>query len=170
MDVSYPLATQDLEAPEAEKAIVWLQNVVTTLRNMRSEVGIKPSLEISLIVKDVAAKDREYLAQTEGFIKALSRINNIEFNDNPPTSLSQIVEGLELNIPLAGLVDIEAEKARLDKELDKLKGEVDRVKKKLSNERFVSNAPEAVVAAEQEKLAKYQELYAKTLEKKEALG
>ncbi|WKL77246.1 valine--tRNA ligase [Francisella tularensis subsp. mediasiatica] len=170
MDVSYPVATQALEAPEAEKAIVWLQNVVTTLRNMRSEVGIKPSLEISLIVKDVADKDREYLAQTEGFIKALARINNIEFNDNPPTSLSQIVEGLELNIPLAGLVDIEAEKARLDKELDKLKDEVDRVQKKLSNERFVSNAPEAVVAAEQEKLAKYQELYAKTLEKKEALG
>lgn len=169
MDVSYPVATQDLEAPEAEKAIVWLQNVVTTLRNMRSEVGIKPSLEISLIVKDVADKDKEYLTQTEGFIKALARINNIEFNDNPPTSLSQIVEGLELNIPLEGLVDIEAEKARLDKELDKLKGEVDRVQKKLSNERFVSNAPEAVVAVEKEKLAKYQELYAKTLEKKEAL-
>lgn len=170
MDVSYPVATQDLEAPEAEKAIVWLQNVVTTLRNMRSEVGIKPSLEISLIVKDVAEIDKEYLAQTEGFIKALARVNNIEFNDNPPTSLSQIVEGLELNIPLAGLVDIEAEKARLDKELDKLKGEVDRVQKKLSNERFVSNAPEAVVAAEQEKLAKYQKLYAKTLEKKQALA
>ena len=80
-----------------------------------------------------------------------------------------IVEGLELNIPLEGLVDIEAEKARLDKELDKLKGEVARVEKKLSNERFVSNAPEAVVAAEKGKLAKYQELYAKTLEKKEAL-
>ncbi|MED7789343.1 valine--tRNA ligase [Francisella sp. 19X1-34] len=169
MDVSYPVATQDLEAPEAEKAITWLQSVVTTLRNMRSEVGIKPSLEISLIVKDVADTDKEYLAQTEGFIKALARINNIEFNDNPPTSLSQIVEGLELNIPLAGLVDIEAEKARLDKELDKLKGEVARVEKKLSNERFVSNAPEAVVAAEKGKLAKYQELYTKTLEKKEAL-
>ncbi|XSZ47848.1 hypothetical protein ACP8HZ_09500 [Francisella noatunensis] len=137
---------------------------------MRSEVGIKPSLEISLIVKDVAEIDKEYLAQTEGFIKALARVNNIEFNDTPPTSLSQIVEGLELNIPLAGLVDIEAEKARLDKELDKLKGEVDRVQKKLSNERFVSNAPEAVVVAEQEKLAKYQELYAKTLEKKQALA
>ncbi|API86041.1 valine--tRNA ligase [Francisella uliginis] len=169
MDVSYPVATQDLEAPEAEKAIVWLQSVVTTLRNMRSEVGIKPSLEISLIVKDVAEEDKQYLAQTESFIKALARVNNIEFNDNPPTSLSQIVEGLELNIPLEGLVDIEAEKARLDKELDKLKGEVARVEKKLSNERFVSNAPEAVVAAEKGKLAKYQELYTKTLEKKEAL-
>ncbi|ORM38926.1 valine--tRNA ligase [Francisella endosymbiont of Ornithodoros moubata] len=170
MDVSYPVVNQDLGASEAEKAITWLQNVVTTLRNMRSEVGIKRSLEISLIVKDVEDKDKEYLAQTEGFIKALARVNNIEFNDNPPTSLSQIVEGLELNIPLAGLVDIEAEKARLDKELNKLKGEVTRVEKNLSNERFVSNAPGAVVAAEQEKLAKYQELYAKTLDKKEALN
>lgn len=170
MDVSYPVANQDLGASETEKAITWLQNVVATLRNMRSEVGIKPSLEISLIVKDVADKDKEYLAQTKGFIKALARVNNIEFNDNPPTSLSQIVEGLELNIPLAGLVDIEAEKARLDKELNKLKGEVTKVEKNLSNERFVSNAPEALVAAEQEKLTKYQELYAKTLDKKEALG
>ncbi|KEI35169.1 valyl-tRNA synthetase [Francisella sp. W12-1067] len=169
MDVSYPVVAQDLEAPGAEKVITWLQTVVTTLRNMRSEVGIKPSLEISLIVKDVADKDKEYLAQTQGFIKALAKVKDIEFNDNPPTSLSQIVEGLELNIPLAGLVDIEAEKARLDKELDKLKSEVDRVQKKLSNERFVSNAPEIVVAAEKEKLAKYQELYAKVLEKKEAL-
>ena len=170
MDVSYPVANQDLGASEAEKVITWLQNVVTTLRNMRSEVGIKRSLEISLIVKDVEDKDKEYLAQTEGFIKALARVNNIEFNNNPPTSLSQIVEGLELNIPLAGFVDIEAEKARLDKELNKLKGEVTRVEKNLSNERFVSNAPEAVVAAEQEKLAKYQELYAKTLDKKDALN
>ncbi|AXA32950.1 valine--tRNA ligase [Francisella adeliensis] len=169
MDVSYPETTQDLEAPEAEKAIRWLQNIVTTLRNMRSEVGIKPSLGISLIVKDVAEKDKEYLAQTQGFIKALAKVENIEFNDNPPTSLSQIVEGLELNIPLEGLVDIEAEKARLDKELDKLKGEVVRFEKKLSNERFVSNAPEAVVAVEKEKLAKYKDLYAKTLEKKEGL-
>ena len=170
MDVSYPVANQDLEASEAEKAITWLQNIVTTLRNMRSELGIKRSLEISLIVKDVEDKDKEYLAQTEGFIKALERVNNIEFNDNPPTSLSQIVEGLELNIPLAGLIDIEAEKARLDKELNKLKGEVTRVKKNLSNERFILNAPEAVVAAEQEKLAKYQALYAKTLYKKKALN
>ncbi|APC90937.1 MULTISPECIES: valine--tRNA ligase [Francisella] len=169
IDVSYPVVSQVLVAESAEKAITWLQTVVTTLRNMRSEVDIKPSLEISLIVKDVAAKDKEYLDQSESFIKALAKVKDIEFNDNPPTSLSQIVEGLELNIPLAGLVDIEAEKARLDKELDKLKGEVDRVQKKLSNEQFVANAPEAVVAAEQEKLAKYQELYAKTLEKREAL-
>ncbi|MDE5003101.1 hypothetical protein, partial [Francisella tularensis] len=74
-----------------------------------------------------------------------------------------------LNIPLAGLVDIEAEIARLEKELDNLKDEVDRVQKKLSNERFFSNAPEAVVAAEKEKLDKYKELYSKTLEKKVAL-
>ncbi len=170
MDVSYPETTQDLETPEAEKVIRWLQNIVTTLRNMRSEVGIKPSLGISLIIKDVAEKDKEYLAQTQGFIKALARVGNIEFNDNPLTSLSQIVEGLELNIPLECLVDIEAEKSRLDKELDKLKGEVARFEKKLSNERFVSNAPEAIVSVEKEKLAKYKDLYAKTLEKKNSLG
>ncbi len=120
MDVFYPEFNQSLVAVEAEKTVSWLQNIITTLRNMRGEVGIKPSLEISLIVKDVANKDKKYLAQTESFIKALARLKNIEFNDNPPTSLSQIVEGLELNIPLDGLVDIEAEKARLDKELDKL--------------------------------------------------
>ncbi|MFC4892909.1 valine--tRNA ligase [Pseudofrancisella aestuarii] len=169
MDVSYPVAKEELVAKEDEVVISWLQNVVTTLRNMRSEVGIKPSLEIDLIIKDIAEKEEGYLRQTENFIKALARVKNIEFSDNPPTSLSQAIEGLELNIPLEGLVDVEQEVVRLDKELEKLQKEVERVENKLSNQKFVANAPEAVVAVEKEKLAKYQELYAKTLEKKEAL-
>ncbi|APC97129.1 valine--tRNA ligase [Francisella frigiditurris] len=170
MDVSYPVAKEELVAKEDEVVISWLQNVVTTLRNMRSEVGIKPSLEIDLIIKDIAEKEESYLRQTESFIKALARVKNIEFSDNPPTSLSQVIEGLELNIPLEGLVDVEQEVARLDKELEKLQKEVERVQNKLSNQKFVANAPEAVVAVEKEKLAKYQELYAKTLEKKEVLN
>ena len=170
MDVDYPVEKAELVDKDAAESVDWLQKIVATIRNMRSEVGIKPSLEISLIIKDIADKDRANLEQTESFIKALARISSIEFNSNPPTSLSQTVEGVELNIPLEGLVDIEAEKARLDKELAKLKKEVMIFEKKLSNERFVANAPADVVEKEKEKLAKYKDLYAKTLEKKEALG
>ena len=136
---------------------------------MRSEVGIKPSLEINLIIKNIAEKDKLLLEQTEGFIKALVRVKSIEFSDNPPTSLSQVVQGLELNIPLEGLVDVDQEIARLNKELDKLKKEVARVEKKLSNEKFVANAPAVVVNSEKEKLAKYKEIYLNTLEKRSNL-
>ena len=169
MDVAYPTEKAELVDTKSAEIVAWLQKVVNTLRNMRSEVGLKPSLEIPLIIKDIAPTDKANLEQTESFIKSLARINNIEFNANPPTSLSQIVEGVELNIPLDGLVDVGQEIARLDKELDKLQKEVERFEKKLSNEKFVASAPEAVVAVEREKLAKYKELYAKTLEKKEAL-
>ncbi|GAB4222194.1 MAG: valine--tRNA ligase [Francisella sp.] len=169
MDLSYPTKSNDLEYPEAEKTIFWLQSIVTTLRNMRSEVGIKPSLEISLVVKDASDEDIDCFLQTDSFIKSLAKVSSISFNNNPPKSLSQIIQGVELNIPLEGLIDIEAEKTRLNKELDKLKNEIDRAQKKLANEKFVANAPKEVVDAEQEKLVKYQDIYAKTLKKKEEL-
>ncbi|MCL4111820.1 UNVERIFIED_CONTAM: hypothetical protein GTU68_018076 [Idotea baltica] len=169
MDVAYPQFDESLKDDKSTSSVAWSQNIISTLRNMRSEVGIKPSLEVELIIKELDSKSEELLNSTQMFIKALARINAITINSTPPTSLSQIVEGIELNIPLEGLVDIDAELARLDKELDKLTKEVERVEKKLSNERFVSSAPEAVVAAEKDKLAKYKDLYAKTLEKKEGL-
>jgi valyl-tRNA synthetase len=170
MDVAYPIEKAELVDTKSAETVAWLQKVVNTLRNMRGEVGLKPSLEISLIIKNIAPTDKANLEQTESFIKSLARINNIEFNANPPTSLSQIIEGVELNIPLDGLVDVGQEIARLDKELDKLQKEVERFEKKLSNEKFVASAPETVVAVEREKLAKYKELYVKTLEKKKILG
>lgn len=169
MDVAYPQFDESLKDDKSTSSVVWSQNIISTLRNMRSEVGVKPSLGVELIIKELDSRSEELLNSTQMFIKALARINAITINSTPPTSLSQIVEGIELNIPLEGLVDIEAELARLDKELDKLTKEVERVEKKLSNERFVSSAPQSVVAAEKDKLTKYKDLYAKTLEKKEEL-
>ena len=169
MDVKYPKYNESLKDENAESSVAWLQTIVNTLRNMKGEVGIKPSLEINLIIKEISDNDKSKLDDTQSFIKALAKIKDIEFNNNPPTSLAQTVEGVELNIPLEGLVDTDKEIARLNKEIEKLKKEVERVQKKLSNERFVSNAPEAVVLAEKSKLDKYQDLYNKTLEKKKLL-
>lgn len=170
MDVAYPQFDKKFQDSKSTDSIIWLQTVTNAIRNMRSEVGIKPSLEVDLIIKELDSKSEELLNTTQIFIKALARIKDISINATPPTSLSQIAEGIELNIPLEGLVDIDAELARLEKELDKLAKEVERVEKKLSNERFVSSAPQSVVAAEKDKLAKYKDLYAKTFEKKNSLG
>jgi valyl-tRNA synthetase len=170
MDVSYPVEDTSRADKSAVETVEWLQTIVATIRNMRGEVGIKPSLKIPLIIKDITTNDQVNLELTSEFIKSLARVDSIQFDSNPPTSLSQIVEGVELNIPLDGLVDVKQELARLDKELDKLTKEVSRVEAKLSNERFVSNAPEAVVNVEKEKLAKYKDLYIKTLEKRKLLA
>ena len=169
MDVAYPQFDENLQDAKSVDSILWLQTITNAIRNMRSEVGIKPSLKIDLIIKELDSNSEELLNSTQMFIKALARIKSITINATPPTSLSQIAEGIELNIPLEGLVDVKQELARLDKELEKLAKEVERVEKKLSNERFVSSAPEAVVAVEKDKLAKYKDLYAKTLEKKDGL-
>ena len=170
MDVAYPQFDENLQDGKSVDSILWLQTITNAIRNMRSEVGIKPSLKIDLIIKELDSKSEELLNSTQMFIEALARIKSITINATPPTSLSQIAEGIELNIPLEGLVDVEQEIARLDKELEKLAKEVERVDKKLSNERFVSSAPEAVVTAEKDKLAKYKDLHAKTLEKIDSLG
>jgi valyl-tRNA synthetase len=169
MDVAYPQFDENLQDAKSVDSILWLQTITNAIRNMRSEVGIKPSLKIDLIIKELDSNSEELLNSTQMFIKALARIKSITVNATPPTSLSQIAEGIELNIPLEGLVDLKQELARLDKELEKLAKEVEQVEKKLSNERFVSSAPELVVAVEKDKLAKYKDLYAKTLEKKDGL-
>ena len=170
MDVAYPQFNENLQDQKSADSIIWLQNVTNAIRNMRSEVGIKPSLSVDLIIKELDSKSEELLNSTQMFIKALARIKSITVNAIPPTSLSQITEGIELNIPLDGLVDVKQELARLDKELERLVREVGRVEGKLSNERFVSSAPEAVVAVEKDKLARYKDLHAKTLEKRDGLA
>lgn len=169
MDVAYPQFNEKAQNNSATDSIIWSQNIIATLRNMRSEVGIKPSLEVKLIIKELNSTNEKLLKSTQTFIKSLAKISSISVNATPPTSLSQIVEDIELNIPLDGLVDLDAEIARLDKELEKLAKEVARVEKKLANEKFVANAPETVVAVEKEKLTKYRDLQTKTLVKKEAL-
>ncbi|MBK6264538.1 valine--tRNA ligase [Marivirga sp. S37H4] len=125
--------------------------VITQIRNIRASKGISPKEALKLYVKtDNQAVYEKYIS----FIHKLANLESLEFTDNKiDNALSFLIKSDECFIPMVGNIDIEKEKAELQKELDYTKGFLNSVTKKLSNERFVSNAPDQVVAMEKQKQA-----------------
>jgi valyl-tRNA synthetase len=138
----------------AESDVEWLKAMVSALRRIRSELGVSPAKQIVLLVKDGADADRARLARFDSQLRFLNRIERIEAIDGePPAAAAGLVGELKLFVPLEGLVDLGAERTRLDKELKRVEGELAKSQGKLASETFVQNAPPAVVEQERQRLA-----------------
>jgi len=144
----------------------FVQKVIETLRMLRGEMGIPPSKEITLVMRPAHTHSAESVRRYEGYLQRLARVKTLVFLDaagRPRLSASAVVDYVELFVPLEGLIDIEVERARLQKEIDRLAAMLAGVQRKLSNEGFVEKAPKDVVDKEREKL----ETFAHTIEKLE---
>ncbi|OAK74214.1 valine--tRNA ligase [Lederbergia galactosidilytica] len=145
---------------EAANEMKLLMDIIRSVRNIRAEVNTPMSKQIKLLLK---AKDEKILTALENnkkYIEKFCNPQNLELGTNiemPEKAMSAVVTGVELFLPLADLINIEEELARLQKEWDKWNKEVERVQKKLANERFVAKAPEAVVNEERAKEKDYLE-------------
>ena len=151
----YPIASNDRQDSAAEAEIEWLKGVITGVRNIRGEMGISPAKELEVLFQNGSDEDKARLEANRTYLSKLAALSGITWlnaEDEAPMSATQLVGNMEVLVPMAGLIDKGAELARLQKELEKLQKEVGRVEGKLSNEKFVSNAPEAVIAKEREKL------------------
>ena len=129
-----------------------------SMRHLRTEMNIAPSKALSVLLRP-AGDDARRTTENEAFIKAMAKLDAITLlseTDEAPTSSKQLIGETELLLPMAGLIDKEAELSRISKELDKVAGEIKRIEGKLNNAGFVAKAPAAVVEKEQEKLAEYQ--------------
>ncbi len=146
---SWPQVDKELLDADAERDFIRLQNAVTGVRNLRAEANVPPSQEISVSVSGAGA---EALQANPAVFKALTRANVLEAPVEG-ASLSQVVPELELTLPLTGLVDIGEWRARQEKRLKELKANRDKSAKKLSNAKFVQNAPAEVVEEEKRRLA-----------------
>ncbi len=146
------------EDEEAAADINWLVDLVSGIRSVRSEMNVPPAAIAPLVVVDANETTRERLARHETAIRRLARVGEISLADTAPKGSAQLVLGeATICLPLGDLVDLKAEEARLKKEVAKVTEEIARLAKKLSNEKFVANAPEEVVTAEREKLAEFEE-------------
>jgi valyl-tRNA synthetase len=144
--------------PEAAAEINWLVELVSGIRSVRSEMNVPAAAVAPLVVVDPNAATRQRLARHETAIQRLARVGDILIEPHAPKASAQIVVAeATICLPLGSLIDLEAEAARLRKEAAKAEGEIARIDKKLSNEKFVANAPEEVVETEREKLAEYRE-------------
>jgi valyl-tRNA synthetase len=156
----YPQADVNLIDQDALDAIDWLKAVVVALRTIRGEMNIAPGKPLPIIFKNASIRDRTLFDTNQVLIEALAKTQSVTWLDaaqDAPPAATQLLGEMEIMVPLAGLIDKNAEIARLEKELAKLQKETGRLQSKLSNEKFMGNAPPEVVEKERQKLAQYQQ-------------
>ncbi len=153
---SYPEAANYTADPEAEAAIEWLKGVIEGVRNIRGEANIKPKQEIALVFQGGTVQDRQLADLNAALLTRLTKLSSItwlEVNDEAPPHALQLVDTLRVMVPLAGLIDVAEERARLTKEIGKREQDLKRLNGKLGNAKFVANAPDDVVEKEKQKAA-----------------
>lgn len=157
----WPVADEKLIDPEAERGMNAIMDSIKAIRNMRAEVNANPGKKIPAIML-VSEDLREVVAHNDSYIKLLGGIDNLELRplngEKPENAMAAVVTGIEVYLPLAGLIDVEKETQRLSKELAAMEKDLQRAGGKLNNAGFLAKAPEDVIAKER---AKYEELSGK---------
>lgn len=151
----------------------WVKAFITSIRNLRAEYDIAPSKGLDVMIKVADEKDAARIQANENVLTSLAKLDSIKVladNEETPACATSLVGKSELMIPMAGLIDKDAELARLDKEVAKIQGEIKRIEGKLGNEGFVAKAPEVVIAKEREKLDGYNETLVKLEAQKETIA
>ena len=140
---------------DAADEINWLVSLVSEIRSVRAEMNVPPAAKAPLMVSSAGEVTRARLGRHQAAIERLARVEGIGFGD-PPGGAAQIVTGeATFSLPLGSLIDLSAEKARLEKDAAKIALEIERIDRKLSNEKFVTNAPDDIVEGEREKRAEF---------------
>ncbi|TSB46251.1 valine--tRNA ligase [Alkalicoccobacillus porphyridii] len=157
---AWPVVHSEFIFEESIEDMNQLKEVIRAVRNVRSELNVPMSKQIELLIRPANDQLQEQLTRGQAFIEKFCNPSKLDISTTiqaPEKSMSQVLSGVELFLPLAGLLNIEEEVARLEKELTRLTKEVERVDKKLSNQGFVAKAPAHVIEEEKKKQADYSE-------------
>lgn len=154
----FPQIDTSKQNQSALQAVEWLKNVIVGVRNIRGEMDISPNKPVPVLLKNASQQDQDRLATCHTVLTTLAKLEQITVlgaGDDAPASATALVGEMEVLIPMAGLIDTDAELARIAKALEKLTKDYARTEGKLSNQNFVSKAPEAVIAKEKAKLDEF---------------
>ncbi|ENM5729337.1 valine--tRNA ligase [Vibrio mimicus] len=158
---------------EALDDIEWVKAFITSIRNLRAEYDINPGKPLEVMLKAANEQDAARIEANKQVLVSLAKLESIRVladGEATPACATTLVGKSELMIPMAGLIDKDAELDRLAKEIAKTQGEIARIEGKLGNEGFVAKAPEAVITKEREKLAGYQEALVKLEQQKATIA
>jgi len=155
----YPQYDEGLINSEAQAEMEWAMECILGIRRIKAEMNIAPGKPVPVLLSNTTDTDRDRLADARPYLDFLAKTESVDVlaeGEEGPESAIALVGDMKILIPLAGLINKDAEMARLQKEIDKLEGEVKRLDGKLSNANFVDRAPEAVVQKERDKLTEAQ--------------
>jgi len=169
----FPVADQSQIDSAADADIEWVKSVIVGVRNVRGEMNISPAKALPIYLARGDAEDKRRLEENRQFLSKLASLESITWLDDPaeaPLCATALAGDLEILVPMAGLIDVDAELARLDREIDKISIEVKKLSGKLSNAKFVDNAPAEVVAKERQKLEEFEGSVSQLQEKRSAIA
>ena len=159
MHQAWPEADESKIDEQATRDIEWLKGVIIAVRNIRAEMNIAPGKPLDVLLTKGQPEDAERLEQNRRFLAKLAKLESVTWLANPedaPLSATQLVGDMEVLVPMADLIDKDAELARLAKEIEKQDKLIGGIEKKLGNDGFIAKAPVAVVEKERAKLAEFQ--------------
>ncbi|RUR52841.1 valine--tRNA ligase [Vreelandella populi] len=156
---AWPEADESKIDEQASRDIEWLKGVIIAVRNIRAEMNIAPGKPLDVLLTKGQPEDVKRLEQNHHFLAKLAKLESATWLENPndaPLSATQLVGNMEVMVPMADLIDKDAELARLTKEIEKQDKLIGGIEKKLGNDGFIAKAPVAVVEKERGKLAEFQ--------------
>ena len=169
---SYPGGHPAWADSEAEARIGMLQDVITKIRNLRAEINLDPGRRIPVRLASPEPQVRAFLLESRSHIRNLARCDRVEVVaavGREDHSARSVASGVDVEIPLAGLIDLQVEKGRIEREILKLEREMTPIRRRLQNQAFMSNAPEKVVALNRNRLIRFQEKLGKLREYRDQL-
>jgi valyl-tRNA synthetase len=173
MQRPWPKADEIVADDAATAEIEWFKNVLSGIRKIRSEMNISPGKTIPLLLADGDASDRARVAKFAAQISFLARVESPQWIDSgadEPAAAAAVVGSLRVMIPLAGLIDLGAEKVRLGKEIARIEIEIKKCEGKLGNANFVANAPAEVVTQERQRITDWNVTLTALREQAQKLG
>lgn len=151
---AFPSCDEKMIDPEIADDMSFMQEAITAVRNLRKELNLNPGIPISLVIRVAEERQKDLIERYTTYFKRLAKVENIELGrqiSKPKASIAAVVRNLEIFLPLKGIIDLEAEKARLSKQIEKLEKELQNVKKKLDNPHFLANAKPEIVENERKR-------------------
>jgi valyl-tRNA synthetase len=169
----WPEGDADLINDDAEEKMAVIMDVIRAIRNIRNEMKVNPGREITAILQPKSEEKAEIIAAGQDYIVDLGKISDLtveqELEEKPEKASTAITNGVEVILPLEGMVDLDKEIARLEDEIEETEFEINRAEGKLANEGFVNNAPEELVEEEKQKAKEYKDKKEQLIERLEML-
>ncbi len=169
----FPVSDEHKFDTAATQEMEWVKAFILGIRSIRGEMDIAPGRALSILIQGTSETDQQLLETHRTTLNTLARLESVEVladSVEAPESATALVGTMKILIPMAGLIDKEAELQRLEKEVSKVEGEIKRLQGKLNNPNFVERAPEAVVAKEREKLEEARTRQQQLVEQREKIA
>ena len=173
MQQPFPQADSDAQDTGAVADVEWIKEFILGIRQIRGEMDISPGKVLPVILQHASDEDQRRASDHAALLARVGRVESISIlgdGEQPPASATALHGDMQLLVPMKGLIDVDAERARLDKQRGKVEADLAKTQAKLANDKFVNNAPAAVVAQERERATDFAKQLAQLAEQLEKLN